>query len=80
MIYDPQVNDYVCWENSVEGWVYFKHDDYITIEISVKPKSRENYQACPIHHNDRTLVLCYTSQWKELKYVKSRESKYESDP
>ena len=36
-MYDPQINDYVKW-NDIEGWVYFKCDEYITIEISVKDK------------------------------------------
>jgi hypothetical protein len=80
-MYIPQVNDYVIWDNDkeVEGWVYFKCDEYITIEIGVKPKDEENYEACSIHRNDRLMVLCFHSQWKELKYVKSRKSKYEEE-
>lgn len=78
-MYEPQVNDYVKWTKGVEGWVYFKDNEYITIEIGVKPKNRENYEACSIHRNDRLMVLCYHSQWKELEYVKSRESKYEEE-
>jgi len=77
MSYDPQVNDYVLWTKGVEGWVYFKDNEYITIEIGVKPKTKENYEACSIHRNDRLMVLCYHSQWKELTYVRSRESIYE---
>jgi hypothetical protein len=30
--YEPQVNDFVKWNKGVEGWVYFKCEDYITIE------------------------------------------------
>jgi hypothetical protein len=78
-MYVPQVNDYVKWTKGVEGWVYFKDNEYITIEIGVKPKNKENYEACSIHRNDRLMVLCYHSQWKELEYVKSRESKYEEE-
>jgi hypothetical protein len=78
-MYEPQVNDYVRWTKGVEGWVYFKDNEYITIEIGVKPKNRENYEACSIHRNDRLMVLCYHSQWKELEYVKSRESIYEEE-
>ena len=78
-MYEPQVNDYVKWTKGVEGWVYFKDNEYITIEIGVKPKNRENYEACSIHRNDRLMVLCYHSQWKELEYVKSRESIYEEE-
>jgi hypothetical protein len=78
-MYIPQVNDYVIWDNGkeVEGWVYFKCEKYITIEMGVTPKDKENYEACSIHRNDRLMVLCYDSQWKELKYVKSRESRHE---
>ena len=76
-MYEPQENDYVTWKNNIQGWVYFKGQEYITIEVNVRPKTYENYAACDLHRNDRLLVLCYKSQWKELKYVKSRESVYE---
>jgi hypothetical protein len=77
----PHVNDYVIWNNgkNLEGWVYFKCDGYITIEISVKPKDKQNYQACSIHRNERLLVICYHNQWKELSYVRSRKSVYEKE-
>jgi hypothetical protein len=80
MIYSPQINDYVIWNNSkdIQGWVYFKCKDYITIEKSVRPKDSENYNACSLHANERVLVLCYSSQWNELKYIKSRETVYET--
>jgi hypothetical protein len=78
-MYEPQVNDYVYWNDRVEGWVYFKDEEYITIEIGVKPKDDENYQACSIHRNDRLLVLCFADQWNELTYVKSRDSRYEEE-
>ena len=45
-MYEPKVNDYVQWTEYVEGWVYFKCDEYISIEMSVKPKDCENYEAC----------------------------------
>ena len=35
MKYIPQVDDYVKWKEH-EGWVYFKCDDSISIEIGVK--------------------------------------------
>jgi len=81
MTYEPQINDYVVWNNGkgVEGWVYFKGKEYITIEVSVRPKDTENYQACSIHANERLLVVCYPEQWNELEYVKSRESVYEKE-
>lgn len=72
--YIPEVNDYVTWTKGIEGWVYFKDKKYITIEVSVKPKDCENYAACCLHQNDRLLVLCYHNQWKQLKYVKKRQS------
>ncbi len=79
MTYDPQVNDYVVWSKGVEGWIYFKGKDYITIEQSVRPKDEINYQCCSIHRNERVLVICYPEQWKELEYIKSRESVYEKE-
>lgn len=75
MKYVPYVNDYVTWTRGVEGWVYFKDKDYITIEVSVRPKK----QGCPLHQNYHILVLCYCDQWEELTYVKSRESVYEEE-
>ena len=79
MSYNPQVNDYVKWTKDIEGWIYFKGKDYVTIEVNVRPKDCENYQACSLHRNDRLLVLCYPNQWDELEYVKSRESIYEEE-
>lgn len=79
MNYRPEINHYVKWTKGVEGWIYFKCNEYITIEVSVRPKDCENYQACCLHRNERVLVLCYSSQWKELTHVKSRKSKYEEE-
>jgi len=79
MTYEPKVNDYVIWKKGVEGWVYFKDVEYITIEASVRPKDSINYYAAPIHANNRLLVLCYSNQWNELKYVKSRISIHEQE-
>ena len=79
MSYNPQVNDFVVWTKGVEGWVYFRDDEYITIEYIVRPKDKVNYHACPIHANERLLVVCYKEDWKQLKYVKSRESVYEEE-
>ncbi len=77
--YEPQVDDYVIWDRNQygndEGWVYFKDEEYITIETGIKPKppcqlaqSRHKY----IH----TLLVCQKYYWHELKYVKSREKKH----
>jgi hypothetical protein len=76
-MYRPKVNDYVIWNKGIEGWVYFMHNEYITIEVEVWKKSKENYEHSPIHQNNRLLVLCYNTQWNELTYVKSRKSVYE---
>jgi hypothetical protein len=80
MKYIPNVNDYVKWNDGkgVEGWVYFACKEYITIEKSVRPKDCENYKACCIHANERLLVICYSTQWNQLEYIKSRESIYET--
>jgi len=78
-MYEPKVNDYVYWDHRVEGWIYFKGKEYITIESNVRPKTFENYSACNIHRNDRLLVLCYQNQWNELQYVRSRESVHEEE-
>ena len=79
MSYKPKVNDYVKWKKGVEGWIYFKDREYITIEYNVRPKTEENYQHCPIHANERVLVVCYKEDWEELEYIKSRESIYEKE-
>lgn len=71
MSYTPQVDDYVKW-NSDQGWVYFKCDDYITIEVRVKDKCEQNIKDCPIHKKTHVLVVCYAQFWNELEYVKNR--------
>ena len=74
--YKPKVNDYVRWKN-LEGWIYFKDDTYVSIEIAVKDKVCNKGS---FHKKDHLLVLCYYNQWNDLEYVKSRQSKYdESD-
>ena len=74
--YVPKVNDYVIWDRGVhgkdEGWVYFYGEEYITIETGVKPKPKDDYQKNPMHKMIHTLLLCYSHQWKDLQYVKSR--------
>ena len=77
MSYLPEVNHYVKWNESIKGWVYFKSNEYITIETSVRPKAIEDYKESKIHANNRLLVVCYKEQWNELKYIKSRSSIYE---
>ena len=88
MDYETEVDDYVIWDKGEygidEGWVYFKGDPveekkgfptnprYITIETSVKPKPHCEYAKNDKHKFIHTLLLCYESQWKELKFVKHR--------
>ena len=77
--YEPQVNDYVIWdkmgsENKDEGWVYFKSEEYITIETGIKPKPNDEYTKQDRHKYIHTLLLCPHQFWGQLKYVKSRKS------
>jgi len=78
MSYEPNVDDYVTWKKDLQGWIYFKDKQYVTIEISVTPRHDNDIGHTPFHSNDRLLVLCYRDQWKELSYVKSRKSRYQS--
>ena len=46
MHYIPQVDDYVRWDHAGhvdEGWVYFKCDESISIEVAVKDKPHCEY-------------------------------------
>ena len=87
--YDPQVDDYVIWNRPngdiEEGWVYFKgdpvephqkHARYITIETGVrdKPKEQLDCKSTLKHTKVHTLLLCYESNWKDLRFVRRRES------
>ena len=69
MTYSQKVDDYVKWRK-LEGWVYFKCSDYITIEISVKDKPDN---CVDFHKKVHCLVLCYSADWHEVQYVKSRD-------
>ena len=78
--YEPQVDDYVIWdkigtERNDEGWVYFKCEDYITIETGIKPKP-----PCQLaqskHRYIHTLLVCQCDYWHQLKFVKSREKQH----
>jgi len=71
-----------------EGWVYFKcpvmeekkgfseNPRYITIETGVRDKPKEQLDCkSRLHHRKvHTLLLCYESQWEDLKFVKRREA------
>ena len=77
-MYVPKVNDYVIWKPYVKGWVYYKDESYITIEARVRPKDEVNLLDSPFHANNRLLVICYPDQWKELQYVRTRQSIHET--
>ena len=86
-MYEPQIDDYVRWTTALgmvhEGWVYFKCDPtpkkkgfpkvehYITIELGVQNKSKEECQNS-LHKKNHVLLLCYHYHWHELEYVKNR--------
>tara|TARA_B100000676_G_C18004113_1_gene802679 strand:+ start:850 stop:1134 length:285 start_codon:yes stop_codon:yes gene_type:complete len=76
MTYIPQVDDYVRWtrqNGSVdEGWVYFKCDESISIEVGVKDKPRCQYTKEEKHKKIHILVCCQNFQWDQLEYVKNR--------
>ena len=71
-----------------EGWIYFKAPifkevkgfkipaRYITIETNVKDKPKEQleFNGTNPHKKIHTLMLCYESQWSNLKFVKRREA------
>ena len=73
---------------SDEGWVYFKcdpiepkkgfptHSRYITIETGVRDKPKGQLEdGRSLHKKIHTLLLCYENDWKDLKFIKKRESK-----
>ena len=75
--YEPQIDDYVIWDkigsqDNEEGWVYFKCEDYITIETGIKTKP-----PCQLaqskHKYIHTLLLCPNQFWHQLQYVKTRK-------
>ena len=76
MSYIPQVDDYVRWNRPTggvdEGWVYFKCEHSLTIEVLARCKSDESIKDCPLHKKIHVLVVCYPWQWHELEYVTHR--------
>ena len=75
--YIPKVNDYVIWDKGKygkdEGWVYFFSEEYITIETDVRPRPDAECEGSR-HKFIHTLLLCHAQFWKDLEYVKTRES------
>lgn len=68
MSYSPEVDDYVKWKDH-EGWVYFKCEHSISIELGVKDIVCDK-GTC--HKKNHILLVCYSFQWHELEYVKNR--------
>ena len=77
MPYTPEVDDYVRWEKNgivTEGWVYFKCDESISIEVGVKDKPHCEYTKNEKHKKIHILVCCQSFLWHELEYVKHRRT------
>ena len=74
MSYDPCVNDRIRWRDH-EGWVYFKCDEYITMEIGTKPKHCNLTDH--LHKNNHILLVCHKQHWGEIEYLRSRKSIYD---
>ena len=75
MPYTPEVDDYVRWEKNgivTEGWVYFKCDETISIEVGVKDKPHCQYTKNEKHKKIHILVCCPSFLWDQLEYVKNR--------
>ena len=74
--YVPRKDDYVRWNRSTgevdEGWVYFKGDEYISIEVLAKCKTDENVKHCPLHKKIYVLIVCQNWFWNELEYISNR--------
>ena len=68
MSYSPEVDDYVKWKDH-EGWVYFKCEHSISIELGVKDIVCDK-GTC--HKKNHILLVCYSFSWHELEYVKNR--------
>ena len=75
MSYHPKVDDYVKWTDSLghvtEGWVYFVHPSYITIEVGVKDKPDNLVH---FHKKTHCCVLCFSQDWNQLEYIKNRRN------
>ena len=72
--YIPKLHDYVKYHahNMIhEGWVYYKGDEHISIELGVTDKPE-----CDItthkHKKNHILLVCPHWDWHKLEYVKSR--------
>ena len=74
--YSPQLHDYVRYRAGKlthEGWVYYKGDEHITIELGVKDKPRCEYTREEKHKKIHVLLVCPVWDWDKLEYVTSRK-------
>ena len=78
--FKPKLNDYVKWKNE-EGWIYFVDEEYISIELGTKYKSKESFDntRTRLHKKHHILLVCPSWCWDELEYVRKRISKYHKD-
>lgn len=76
--YVPKLHDYVKWhtKNGIthEGWVFFKGDEHISIELGVTDKKFCDLTAHHKHRKNHILLVCYNFDWHQLEYVKCRKS------
>jgi hypothetical protein len=70
MSYTPKVHDYVRWKTH-EGWVYFKCEESISIELGVLDKVCHEHGVWH-HKKNHILLVCPSFLWHELEYVKNR--------
>jgi len=78
--YKPRLHDYVKWHQkneTLEGWVYYCGDDYISIEIGVKDKPNCEYTKNEKHKKIHVLVVCQNWYWHQLEYITYRENFYD---
>lgn len=76
MNYTPRIDDYVRWNHNGhvdEGWVYFKCDECISIEVRVKDKPKCEYTREEKHKKIHVLLVCPVWDWDKLEYVTSRK-------
>ena len=78
--YVPKLHDYVKWHThnmTHEGWVYYKDDETISIELGTKPKPCCELTADHKHKKTHILLVCQNWNWHQLEYVTSRKDYYD---
>lgn len=74
--YEPKVHDYVMWrKNNMthQGWVYYKGEEHISIELGVNEKPLSSYAKNQIHKKNHILIVCPRWEWDNLEYVTQRD-------